>query len=417
MTDASKKDSAKGEKSFCVPRLAIEALLDASATAYEICAYLILANFSDSTGCFSTAGSSAVGRYTGGNKSISGPVKRALENLKKIRAKRKVSFSNGRGVDMHGMADEWQDLGPLVLSREQWLKENVGTEKKLPDGPIERSKVLHILSDFGEPLDERVWIGSNLIFGINTFNLPLRKLKNNGDVAARLLLLLYGSNDMATWGGLSPVGLNPSPWMRYKTICEDDELEGGFRLIRAKAHRLVITDWTHLIRAWPQPVAPKHWVTLHKEAGNPIGNAFFLLQAEGYFYEMVMVLNRNAVNVPKNDDLYIPEDAEPFYELDSRSQHGYKSRGEEGVGGLTARTVGELGFPVALPSGKFDATYAAIVKKGQGAMIAGIYRMRFRVVNPENSGVKETWRNIQKNQEDAFKLIQDLRASNNLKLN
>ena len=416
MTEASKK-IAKGEQSFCIPRLAIEALLDASATAYEICAYLILAGFSDSTGCFSTAGPSAIGRYTGGNKSPNGPIKRALERLKKIRAKRKVSFSSGRGVDMHGIEDEWQDLGPLVISREQWLDANVGTENNLPDGPVERSKVLHILSNFDEPLDERVWIGSNLIFGIKSFTLPLRTLKNDGDVAARLLLLLYQSNDMGTWGGLSPVGLNPSPWMRYTPICKDDELDKGFRLIRAKTHHLAMTDWTRLIRAWPLPVAPKHWLTLHKEAGYPVAKAFLLLKAEGYFYEMVMVLNRDAVNVPQNDDSYIPEDAEPFYELDSLSQHGYKSRGEEGVAGLTARTAGELGFPVALPGGKFDGTYAAIVKNGQGAMIAGIYRMRFRVVNPENSGVKETWRNIQKNQDDAFKLVQGLRASNNLKLN
>lgn len=41
---------SKGPGSFCIPRAAFNALLDAKATAYEICAYLVLATFAKIVG-------------------------------------------------------------------------------------------------------------------------------------------------------------------------------------------------------------------------------------------------------------------------------------------------------------------------------------------------------------------------------
>lgn len=54
--------------SLGVPRAAMEALLDAKATAREICTYLILAKFTEGTGVYSTA--SVKAGY--GNQSPSG---------------------------------------------------------------------------------------------------------------------------------------------------------------------------------------------------------------------------------------------------------------------------------------------------------------------------------------------------------
>lgn len=42
---AQEKKARAGAGSFCIPKAAIEALIDAQATAYEICAYLTLARF------------------------------------------------------------------------------------------------------------------------------------------------------------------------------------------------------------------------------------------------------------------------------------------------------------------------------------------------------------------------------------
>jgi hypothetical protein len=55
------------------------------------------------------------------------------------------------------------------------------------------------------------------------------------------------------------------------------------------------------------------------------------LQSSGFVYEMVMVLNREAVKKKLADGSEyggIPDDAEPYYELDCRSKHGYKPVGE-----------------------------------------------------------------------------------------
>ena len=109
-----------------------------------------------------------------------------------------------------------------------------------------------------------------------------------------------------------------------------------------------------------------------------------------------------------------PTDAEPLYVLDTRSRHGYKPKGEEGLAGVTARTAGETGQPLTDRDGSFTLTYAAIVPDGCAAMVAGIFRLRFRVANPKNAGVKHTWANIGANNRDAFKFLQRVRAANGL---
>jgi hypothetical protein len=47
-------------------------------------------------------------------------------------------------------------------------------------------------------------------------------------------------------------------------------------------------------------------------------------------------------------------------------------------------------------------------------MIAGIYRLRFRVSNAKNAGVKDAWARIHQNNREAFDLVQAIRAANRL---
>lgn len=127
-----------------------------------------------------------------------------------------------------------------------------------------------------------------------------------------------------------------------------------------------------------------------------------------------MVLNRNAIKKQlSNGTEYsgIPEDAEPYYELDCRSRHGYKPDGEEGVGWATAKTAGDFGYSVATEGGRFDNTYAAFVPAGYGCMIAGIYRLRFRVANPKNAGVKGAWAGIHQRNREALELVNSIRVA------
>ena len=408
----------RGPGSFCIPKAALNALLDSGATAYEVCAYLTLARFTDESGRFSSASISAANRYTGANKTKGGPVDRALERLKTIRAKsvKRVlkKVSNGKGGRSHAWVDGWvdeeADLGPILFDREGWLQ---ATGELLPDGKHQRAEVLHVLPDFEEPPEDRVWFGNNLVSGVGDFK-PLKALKNAGDVAARLLLALYEVNDMETWGGVRPVGAGRGPWVNYEPVDVDVRWTGiGARLHRAKRGGEV-GPGDMFSRACPFPEKSGSWWKAHEEAGSPVWRALEALQSSGLVYEVVMVLNRNAIKAKFSSGAEysdIPQDAEPFYELDCLSKHGYKPEGEEGVGWATAKTAGDFGKPVTLKGGKFDGTYAAIVPDGYGAMIAGIYRLRFRVANPKNAGVKGAWAGIHQRNREALELVNSIRSA------
>ena len=373
---------------------------------------LVLARFTDATGLYSSAGISAVNRYTGANKVKGGTVDRAIERLKTIRARTKGQGAAERSSGAHGKARHYDDLGPILVSRFDW---HAQTGEILPDGPGERTKVLHVLPVFGEATEDRIWFGASLVTGVGGFNQPLKVVKDAGDVAARLLLLLYASNDMETWGGVRPVGERSGPWIHYKPVAEDESLLGGARLIRAK--RAGTVGQGHMFhRAWSRKVSGDWWKA-HSSAGEPVFVALRALQSAGLVYEMVVVLNRKAVAQEFDSGAGyngIPEDAEPLYELDCCTKHGYKPDGEEGIGGATANTAGNLGYPVATLDGRFDGTYAAIVRDGFGAMVCGIFRLRFRVANLKNTGVKDAWARIRRNNREAFDVVQLVRRINNL---
>jgi hypothetical protein len=392
-------DGGRGPSSFCIPRAALEALLREQATAYDICTYLTLARFTDGTGCYSTASVTAVNTYTGANKTRSGPVARALARLQTIRA-----LQPERQKRKH-----CADVGPIVLAAETWTR---STGEVLTPGGTDRSTIKYVLPDFGEPLHDRVWFGGNLVTGVGEFAKPLKALKNAGDVAARLLLALYAADDMETWGGISP---HDGVWYRY-VLKDNVETKGGACLMRWTKQSEVFTS--ALLRIWrPVGTAGDTDWKLHREAGSPMFRAFKALEALGLVYEVVVVLNRlGDLSKFDNGDTFhaIPSDAEPLYVVDTRSSHGYKPRGEEGLAGLTARTAAAFGRPVADRDGIFDLTYAAFVPTGVEAMVVGIFRLRFRVSNPKNAGVRHAWARIYENNRDWCEFMQRVRVANGL---
>ena len=233
-------------------------------------------------------------------------------------------------------------------------------------------------------------------------SLPLRDLKNAGNAAAQLLLWLYAIHDMELWGGIPPPlttherseGLS----MRYDPIGESFPIKGNAEIIRAKRReRQFLVD----------PRIRK----IHNEAA--LENAFNVLEQGGFIYEMTVVFNRDPIF-----DLYykrlVPEDAEPLYQLDNRTPQRFHTSGERGLCHITARTAGELGPSVTRPGGKFDGTYAAIVTQGHPAMIAGTYRLKYRVANARNRGVRDTWRRIHQLDRDAYQKISQVRSANGL---
>lgn len=405
MSEEAKQSARRGESSFCVPRAAIEALLNAQATAYEVCAYLTLARYTDRTGVYSTAGLKAINTATGANKTRGGPVARAIERLKTIHHKTVEKVSNGRSGKSHGFIEQIVDRGPILFDEQGWIDK---TGEIIPPGPFQKADVRYVLPDFDEPPESRVWFGGNLVTGVGEFAKPLKTIKDGGDVVARLLLAMYAATDMEAWGGVDP----KVTYRGYEPVSDDVHISSA-RLIRAKRGQGVLA---YIKGVWGGAFFNGYW-DAHKKAGGPIWRALELLESSGLFYETVLVLNRDAESKEfASGEKYgsIPADAEPLYVLDTRSQHGYKPAGEEGLGGVTASTANDLGSPVATSGGHFDGTYAAIVKRGQGAMVTGIFRPRFRVANPKNAGVQDVWSGIKARNREHFDFIQAVRAARNL---
>lgn len=373
---------AADEGSFCIPRTAIEALLEAKATAYEICAYLTLACHTDHSGRFSTANIAAINKATGANKTRNGIISKALTRVREIRAQRIATVSNGRSGRSHAMVRQTQDLGPILLERKAWQEKNPGAD--LPDGPVIRSKVLNVLPDFDEPMHERVWISRAIVGGTPSMTSPLKKLKNAGDEAARLLLVLCKANDMGTWGGVRPVGAESGPWQSYEAIQYVD-LGANARMILATAKSTISCIDKRICGDEKQ----SFW------------DALAVLQSLGFIYEMPMVLNRS----PKDDKLStgaefktIRDDAEPLFELGRLDQ----SESERGVGDATKRVAQAYGHQIN------PGQLVAIVAKGQGAMIVGVFRLRFRVNNEKNAGVKNAHTRITEGNQDAERFLEQL---------
>lgn len=410
MAEKSKK---KGAASFYIPRAAIEALINAQASAVEVCAYLVLARFTDPSGMYTSSSVNAVWKYSSINKKT---IAKAIARLTTINATvtRQVPAKSKGKFEV-----ETVNLGPILQTREQWLAAH--PDQVLPDGPISHSKVRYVLPDFPESEGEPVWFGANLVSGIGTFTQPLRSVRDAGSIAARLLLSLYMLHDLDQWGGIDPI-IGPC---RQYTVADEVTKFGG-RIIRAEQG--------------PQ-YSGQHWARVVANAtegdSKPYFSALAALESAGLIYEMVVVLNRAPViKHYKDKDGKETEyqgaaiDAELLYELDCRSSHGYANAGEEGLARVTARTaadfkrpVTDAGFwreypedgsptnpgPFGNPKASFSGTYAAIVNQGQEAMVIGVYRLRFRPANPKNAGVKDAWAKIHTGNRRALELINAVR--------
>lgn len=378
----------KGEKgrggSFCVPRAAIDVLIRQKASALEICAYLCLARFTDETGAFSTARYSAIRRYTGSNMAKGGAIDKAMQKL------------INRVSDIPFPGQEQGHCMPLVYQRADW-EDWAGVPVKDVDSP--RGRCSYVLETFGEDLSERVWFGNNLVSGVESFDAPLCALKNAGDMAARLLLVLYANNNMPQWGGVDPF-LSGSPFVAYELREKGDKCRGGFSLSR-----------------WDRSTTVGVVGEIFERNAKAYFAALDALTSAGFVYEVVIAFNRDPeIRELKDGEKYLHPamGCEPLYELDARSRHGYKPKGEQGLAWATAKTAGELGRPVADARGEFSDTYAAIVPDGFGITVAGIYRLRFRVTNRKSAGVVDTWTGIADRYKSGLQLVNRLRTANKL---
>jgi hypothetical protein len=141
-----------------------------------------------------------------------------------------------------------------------------------------------------------------------------------------------------------------------------------------------------------------------KDGGQIFFDALNALECAGFIYEAVVLLNRNPIlSKSKDGSPYgaIPDDAEILCDLGSPSPFGPVSDIERGLSEEQISTVMHLAKQkgYADSSSYFQALcgddrcdFLAVVSMGQPAMIAGLYRLRFRVTHSKNAFVAEAAR-------------------------
>ncbi len=359
-----------GKGSFWISKKAIELLFANQATAMDVCAYLVLARYTDASGQFSTAGLQAIKKAIGVGQPIA---ERATSRLRQMMAPkaRKV----GRGV-----------LQCLLYIADDWASK---TGLDLPHGPGERSKVRWVLNDFGGDPSDQVWISNELVDGIGRFSQPLKRLKRCGDVAARLLLVCYRETDLEQYGGVRPSGAFAEIYEMSKKWSDK-----GYDLWHAEHKNAMAWGAANLLglKEFSKDENKK------REQIAPLWRAIESLDSCGFIYQVVTAMDADPDNL----------DAQVIYELDTKSKHGYKPQGEKGVGGQTAAIAGLLCYPVADASGRLYGRYAVVVPAGVSPVVVGIYRVRFRVSNSKNYGVKGAWARIYGSQKEAQEWLSDL---------
>jgi len=170
----------KGSGSFCIPRAAVEVLLDTTSMAkWLIPSYLKLAAHTDANGVNTTAS----------HTSIRQTLRRNKDDAKKFVA-------------------DLIDLG-LLYSADDWTAK---TGEVFPDDVPEKQKIRYVLNNFGEDRQDMVWFRKGLVDGVGEFTNPLRRLADCGSESARMFLYLHSQYDVDACYACNP---NTTIYQKY----------------------------------------------------------------------------------------------------------------------------------------------------------------------------------------------------------
>ena len=214
---------------------------------------------------------------------------------------------------------------------------------------------------------------------------PLKQLKHCGNMAARLLLLLYKHCSMEEYGGVSPF---KGIYNKYE-YCRDhhEYISHNFRICVVKKSSLVSYP-KQMSKVLGFPVTQE--TPYEKES--PYWKAFEAIVSHGFFYEVITVFDGDVSQNP---------DAIPLYELDTKQYHGSVHDKEKGLAKRIDRLYAAFnGNSIADKLGRFYKEYPVLIRPGVLPWVYGIYRPRFRVINKKNTPVKIAWKTIQNRREE-----------------
>lgn len=365
----------KGSGSFCIPRKAIDKLLQTGDKAkWLIPSYLKMAAHTDATGVYSTAGHSSIRSTLRRNKDDA------------------ISFVN----ELCKMK--------LLYTAEQWEKK---TGEVFPDDVPERQKVRHVLNDFKEKREEMVWFSRGLVDGVGEFINPLRRLADCGGAGTRMFLYLYSEHDVHSFHACNP---NKTLYRQYIPDGEQwvtnymiKEWSKGAPSMTAQVLKHVFPDakgWSELSNEQVWKGHQVHW------------DAIYDLEAAGFIYESVAVVSSPIKVIAEETEWEYDDDGEgtPYKEkewdyTDKENmavvyELANKDRFASDTGELHEAIIGTV---ISMERPVQSDSVFSILPTGSTNSVIGLYKPRFAPDNTRNAYVAE---GIKNRQEDKAQAIQ-----------
>lgn len=360
----------KKKGSFRISQEAMQILIENKATAWQIGAYLVLARHTDESGKFTTASHKKIYSATGaspGTEKVPGKGRQIVKELMQMSSP-PIYDSNGvMATTPHNLlytAQEWQNNSGELIPETQ--------HKLYP--------VVFVLNDFSS--EEWVWFPNVLVDGHGRFKQPLKRLKQSGDAAARLLLLSYSASNLEEYGGIPPLN---NFYYEY-TLNNHIKTSYGFTF-----HTATIVQKHAYNTVSLQALGLKSFSEDNEQKSKQLKvfwDALAALESQGFLYEIVTAMDGHPSSA----------DARPVYELQNKASHA--NTGEEGLALRIDRIISKLlndgkEYHVADKLGRFYRGYPVISREGVTPHVVGIYRLRFRISNPKNYTVQASWNRIQ----------------------
>lgn len=324
--------------SFSVPQTAIHTLIKNKASTSEICAYLVIAAFSDASGQSSTAG------------------------LKAIFTRLAVTRDTAQTLAKRLVA-----LGLIYDCRPPHGQ-----------GSSARKEVRFQLEQFGEPRDEHAWFCMSLMLLSKNGSAaccPLSRLKSLKAACAYTFLWLHGQQDSFMMSVRLPLESSEAPCAAfvydYELECEDattGSREAGF----AKAKKLVAYDVPEVC-------------DFERSLAALMDNAFV--------YESIVVLDRPVLGAHDGPGLRLADDVSFQYTLwTPKKGAGQLMDVEQGLA-LNQKDTWEREDKERIfdESGHFQRTFYVASRSGMAVAVVGLIRLRYRVHNHRNLDVSDSW--------------------------
>ncbi len=360
----------KKKGSFRIPQEAMQILIENKATAWQIGAFLVLARHTDESGKFTTAAHKKIYSATGASPGTEKAPGKGRQIVKELMNMSRTPIYDDNGVMTTNPHN-------LIYTAQEW-RNNSG--ESIPETQHKLYPIVFVLNDFSS--SEWIWFPNELVDGHGRFRQPLKRLKQSGDAAARLLLLSYGASNLEEYGGIPPL----NNYYNEYSLSNHIKTSHGFTFHSATHKTKLVYENMSLPALGLKSFLEDNEHKLKQV--RPFGDALAALVSQGFLYEIVTVMDGHPSTA----------DARPVYELQNKASH--VNNGEEGLAKRIDRIIGKVlnsdnEYHVADKLGRYYGSYPVISREGVTPYVVGIYRLRFRISNPKNYTIQASWNRIQ----------------------